>query len=140
MGVVAVMAATPFVQAVATHFGNRLAGSIDERTRAAVRRFLRREAEENGQLSERGVPNSHRIELTTEHGWRVQMSEDISPDGLAQLASLCRANPPGSRTTPPRVGTIWWSGEFWVAFAGVEFGPLLYTWQPPHGWISHDNS
>ncbi|MFD7481069.1 hypothetical protein ACFV8Z_55915, partial [Streptomyces sp. NPDC059837] len=39
----ATMAAGPFLQAVATHFGTKLAGAIDEATRAAVRRFLRRE-------------------------------------------------------------------------------------------------
>lgn len=135
------MAAAPFLQAFATHFGNRLAGAVDEGARWAVARFLRRQAEEQVDPSEDVLPRTARVEITleTEHGWRVHLTGDLPVEGLTQLVDFCRVDPPaaidGSLPYPP-FGAIDWTGSCWVACGPSGFlvwDPESQHWtSPPH--------
>ncbi|WP_154685905.1 SCO5717 family growth-regulating ATPase [Streptomyces himastatinicus] len=111
-------AAAPFISAIATHFGNRLAGAIDEATRTAVRRFLRRQV---GQ--EPGV-EPRRIELRTEQGGRITFSPDLPVEALKQLPDLCAAEPPQSDIRL----VISWRSEGWTCFGAIDGEFVSYGW------------
>jgi hypothetical protein len=123
------MAATPFLQAVATHFGTKLAGAIDETTRVAVRRFLRREAAlDQGGSADPQAP----IALRTDAGWALLIPVDVPAEALGQLLALQNATPPVLSTDPtPRMA--WRESAWWVT--GVNFGAIVeLRWDPEAGW------
>ncbi|MEV6134245.1 hypothetical protein AB0M05_46890 [Streptomyces violaceusniger] len=102
--IAATMAATPFLQAVGTHFGNRLAGAVDAGAREVLRRFLRRQAEEH-----RDEPTGfvHVIHLRTEHGSQIDMTVNTSPGALALLPAVCDADDPvGEADRRPQVPVV----------------------------------
>ncbi len=118
------MAAGPFLQAMATHFGSRLAGAIDEATRTALRRFLRREA------AERSGTSAAPINLRTDHGWRVTFDPDTPAEALAQLLDIHTATAPPLATEPEPRLTWQQPGPGWQ-LVGVESGTLvLRAWDP----------
>lgn len=125
------MAAAPFLQAVASHFGTRLAEAMDDRTRTAVRRFLRRQVEENSDPQiDRDRPRH--IELRTERGWFLTFPEDLPAEALAQLVDLCSTDPPAERTA----GMIDWKSDRWQATAHVDGRFAQYVWDAEaNGWI-----
>ncbi|MGW3657095.1 hypothetical protein ACWD6R_16000 [Streptomyces sp. NPDC005151] len=114
----AVLAAAPFLAAVATHFGNRLAGRLDDATRSAVRRFLRRQARQLG-----GVESRY-IELRTEQGWRITFSPSVPAEALGQLPDLCAADAPQSDIR----FVISWRIEGWTCFGAIDGEFVSYRW------------
>lgn len=115
-----VIAATTFLQTVTQHFGNRLLGTIDDGTRAAVRRFLRRQNLQAGSLAAE-------IELRTERGWRVSFTPDVPAEALQQLSDLCNADPPH-----PELGSflINYGRGGWEGWGGVDGEFTHYRWEP----------
>jgi hypothetical protein len=116
------LAATPFLQAVATHFGTRLAGVIDETTRAAVQRFLRRTATGPGPREESRAS----IRLTTDNGWSVVLGVDTPAEAIAQLQQIHDGPVPELAESPaPRL--VWREGAWWLQ--AVREGALVeQTW------------
>ncbi|WP_407560414.1 hypothetical protein [Streptomyces sp. 184] len=92
------MTAAPFLQAVAAHFGNKLAGSIDESTRRAARRFLRRE---HRRLEDVAPTSRRAIDLTTEDGWALTIDVCIPAEALGQLLALQDVPSPVFDPIPP---------------------------------------
>ncbi|MEE4597300.1 hypothetical protein V2J94_36345 [Streptomyces sp. DSM 41524] len=126
-----VLAAAPFVQAVATHFGNRLAGAVDESTRSAVRRFLRRQVEEQRGGASTGA---RRLLLRPENGWgKIIVPLDLPPEGLAQLFDLCDEGPPDG------IGfcRVSWVRDGWICVPRVNPEGALYQWDgQAKDWIA----
>jgi hypothetical protein len=117
------MAAAPFLQAVAAHFGSLLAGAVDERTRAAVRRFLRREA------AERAGTSAAPLSLRTDHGWRVTFDAELPAEALAQLLELHSATPPQPLWNEPAPRLSWQHhGGGWLLAGVAADGVVTYTW------------
>ncbi|WP_048579566.1 hypothetical protein [Streptomyces viridochromogenes] len=115
----AVLAAAPFLAAVATHFGNRLAGRLDDATRSAVRRFLRRTARQQTGEERRS------IELRTERGWRITFSPSLPAEALGQLPDLCAAESPRSDIR----FVISWRTEGWTCFGALDGEFVSYRWE-----------
>ncbi|WP_458247149.1 hypothetical protein [Streptomyces sp. MAI_2237] len=143
--IVASLAAVPFLQAISTHLGNRLATAVDERTTKIVRRFLRRQVDEHGVRG--SAPRSlspsgpRQIHLRTEHGWTVAFNDDLPAEGLVQLFDLCRAAPPvpADELAPGTRGAIYWHGNHW-ATTGVRenWDPFVFAWDSEaKRWNSH---
>lgn len=143
--VVASMAAVPFLQAVATHLGNRFATAVDERATKIVRRFLRGQVDEHG--VRRSAPRSsspsgpRQIHLQTEHGWTVAFDDDLPAEGLAQLFELCRTAPPvpADELSPGIRGAIYWHGDHWATTGLHANGdPFVFAWDSEaKRWNSH---
>ncbi|MFH8369408.1 hypothetical protein [Streptomyces sp. NPDC018031] len=133
--VAAGLAVAPFLQAVASHFGNRLAEGLDERTRAAVRLFLRRSAEEGGDDQDvSGTDQPRLVSLSTEYGWRLSIPEDLPAEGLLHLFALCKADPPVDRFT---AGWVYWEGESWRGKALTSAGIVRWVWDPTtQDWVT----
>ncbi|WP_030610610.1 hypothetical protein [Streptomyces sclerotialus] len=123
------MAVTPFLQAVAAHFGNRLAGAVDEGTRAAVRRFLRRESgRRTGDLrSESDGP----IDLRNEHGWHVVIPVEVPAEALPQLFALQSAPSPYLAAEP--TPCIQWIGDAWHVMGARDGVTVLWRWDAAEG-------
>ncbi|MEU9395366.1 hypothetical protein AB0D86_35870 [Streptomyces sp. NPDC048324] len=133
--IVASMAAVPFLQAISTHLGNRLATAVDERTTKIVRRFLHRQVDEHGVRG--SAPRSlspsgpRQIHLQTEHGWTVAFHDDLPAVGLVQLFDLCKAAPPvpADDLTPGTRGAIYWHGNHWATTGLRGNGdPFVFAW------------
>ncbi|WP_415940014.1 hypothetical protein [Streptomyces sp. 039-1] len=116
-----VLAAGAFFKALAEDLGTRLAGTIDSGTRAAVRRFLRRQEEEASGSAIAG------FDLRTEQGWRISMSRDLSAEALAQLGDLCEAEPPAPGMSPLLIN---YGRAGWEAWGGVDGDYVRYRWEP----------
>jgi hypothetical protein len=82
----AATAAAPFLQAVATHFGNRFATGLDNSARRALRRFLRRELRRQNALSS---DRARKIKLRTSDG-----------SAMVVPAATTRVNSRSCRETP----------------------------------------
>jgi hypothetical protein len=137
--IVGALAAAPFLQAVATHFGNRFAGALDEGTRTAVRRLLRRQVEESREVQ--GLQGDvQSVTLRTEHGWLISISEDLPAEAVAQLIVLCSADPPTGKLEGtyrhdewrdaelPRVGIIAWNRSVWRTATFVRGRVKAFAW------------
>ncbi|MFJ5547991.1 hypothetical protein [Streptomyces sp. NPDC093225] len=125
---VGTMAATPFLQAVATHFGSALAGSIDEATRGAVRRFLRREVARAPAPTE---PESSPMYLHTERGWVLVVDAELPAEALQHLLLAEKAAAPALDASPPP--RLVWGGVTW-RLTGVRDGGIAeHTWEPAAG-------
>ncbi|MGW2063468.1 hypothetical protein ACWCO9_23000 [Streptomyces sp. NPDC001937] len=131
--IAATMAATPFLQAVATHFGTKLAGGIDEATRAALRLFLRRQVpirpvdEINLEDRHREEEQAERVEilkLQTDRGWRVEFGTDLPAEGLAQLLAIEGGPPPGLDASPAPLLTWQPDRSVWSVL-GVSRGLMM---------------
>ncbi|MGI5467575.1 hypothetical protein [Streptomyces sp. CA-132043] len=123
------MAVTPFLQAIATHFGSKLAGAVDDGTRAAVRRFLRRES---GQRANGAQPESARpISLRTQHGWHVVIPVEIPAEALAQLQDVEFAVPP--QLAPEPIPCIQWIGNAWHVMGAHDGATVLWRWDTAAG-------
>ncbi|MBZ6258137.1 hypothetical protein KVH22_21715 [Streptomyces olivaceus] len=126
--VVVAIAAAPFLQAMATYFGNRLAGAVDESTRVGVRRFLRLP-----RWSQQQDPN---FELRTEHGWKVRFSTDLPPEALAQLAQVCDSELPEGISDVHGIGIRWSEGK-WRMTGTYNFDVSHYWWDADCGrWLN----
>lgn len=129
MLVVASMAATPFLQAISTYFGNALAKGMSTGTREILRRFIGRQA--RASLDE-PADDIHAIHLRTEDGWQIEMHVDIAPEALAQLPALCDADAPVSEADrrPGTAATIHWEHPgHWMAMTVRTNGHLVrFTW------------
>ncbi|MGQ4390063.1 hypothetical protein [Streptomyces sp. SAS_270] len=127
--VVASMAATPFLQAISTYFGNALAKGMSTGTREILRRFIGRQA--RASLDE-AADDIHAIHLRTEDGWQIEMHVDIAPEALAQLPALCDADAPVSEADrrPGTAATIHWEhAGRWTAMTVSSNGHLVrFTW------------
>ncbi|GHH86351.1 hypothetical protein GCM10018793_57890 [Streptomyces sulfonofaciens] len=127
--VVASMAATPFLQAISTYFGNALAKGMSTGTRDILRRFIGRQA--RASLDE-PADDIHAIHLRTEDGWQIEMRVDIAPEALAQLPALCDADAPVGEADrrPGAAGTIHWDNAgHWTAMTVSRSGYLVrFTW------------
>ncbi|WP_399934882.1 hypothetical protein [Streptomyces kanamyceticus] len=127
--VVASMAATPFLQAISTYFGNALATGMSTGTREILRRFIGRQA--RASLDE-PADDVHAIHLRTEDGWQIEMKVDIAPEALAQLPALCDADAPVSEADrrPGTAATIHWEhGGHWTATTVRRNGHLVrFAW------------
>ncbi|WP_143659767.1 hypothetical protein [Streptomyces pharetrae] len=132
VGITLGMAAAPFLQAIASHFGDRLAGAVDEATRNAVRRFLHREAHRDRP----GASDLSSVILTAENGWSVAVPVDVPVEGLRQLAALLAAAPPPvSEPQYPRVE--WRETAWWLVCVDGEHGVVSYAWDMADGgWLS----
>jgi hypothetical protein len=115
------LAAAPFLAAVATHFGNQLAGTLDGRTRRAVRRFLRRQVEAAPQ-SPRPAPGH--FYLLANGGRRVQMSINMPAEALAQLPDVLTADPPSS------ADPMLMYDDGWHMVGDTDAGLMIYRWDP----------
>ncbi|MFD5337732.1 hypothetical protein [Streptomyces hawaiiensis] len=127
--VVASMAATPFLQAISTYFGNALARGMSTGIREILRRFIARQAQAS--LDE-PADDIHAIHLRTEGGWQIEMKVDIAPEALAQLPALCDADAPVSEADrrPGTAATIHWEhAGHWTAMTVRRNGHLVrFTW------------
>lgn len=126
--VVATLAATPFLQAISTYFGNALAKGMSTGTRQILRRFIHRQA--RAALDE-PVDVVDTIFLRTEDGWQIEMSVDVEPSALAQLPALCDAGAPlaDAERRPGTAATIRWSQDRWLAATVRKTGyQALFTW------------
>ncbi|MCX5328047.1 MULTISPECIES: hypothetical protein [unclassified Streptomyces] len=146
--VVAVLAVTPFVQAVATHFGNRLAGAIDEATSRAIGRFLRGEVspQESSPADEATSRHLRRIlgryrsqdpvaveapisdlQLRSERGWQVKIDVSLPVQAIAQLPVLHEAEAPDLLESP--TPQLLWDGRQWLLIGvGPQGEILLQRW------------
>ncbi|MFE6282567.1 hypothetical protein [Streptomyces sp. NPDC057877] len=134
--VAAGLAVGPFLQAVLSHFGTRLAEGLDERTRTAVRGFLRRRAEEGdddqgpGSGSDSDHPRS--VSLCLEYGWRLTVPEDLPAEGLLHLVDLCKADPPVDHFS---AGWVHWQEGSWEGKALTTEGIVRWVWDSAaEGW------
>ncbi|GGQ85251.1 hypothetical protein [Streptomyces flaveolus] len=129
--VVATMAATPFLQAISTYFGNALAKGMSTGTREILRRFIGRQA--RASLDE-PADDVYAIHLRTEDGWQIEMTVNIAPEALAQLPALCGADAPVSDADrrPGAAATICWAPPGnWTAMTVRRNGHLVrFTWDP----------
>ncbi|MFI9781261.1 hypothetical protein ACIHCV_42785 [Streptomyces sp. NPDC051956] len=118
-----VLAAAPFVQAAVAHFGTKLAGAIDETTRAAVHRFLLREVRDRE--ARHGLPYASLV-LRTERGWRLHVDAYWPAEALGQLLAIDSATPPNLADDPaPRL--TWDDGSWRVT--GVNDGEIVvHVW------------
>lgn len=124
---VAAVSATPFLQAVATHFGNRLAGTIDESTRAAFRRFLRRDVAELPDGDE-AAPGLGPIVLTTDRGWIVKLELDTPPEAMAQLQRIQHGPDPELELASFPTPQLAWRDSAW-RLRGVHGGVIVeWSW------------
>lgn len=118
------MALAPFVQAVASSFGTRLAGAIDAVTRTAVTRFLRRQGSQRS-LGRRWVA----FTLTADTGAQVHFSESLPAEALAQLVSIDLGALSELGDSP---ATVTWEGAWKAALSNGE-AALLFEWNPLAG-------
>ncbi|MFD8274724.1 hypothetical protein [Streptomyces flaveolus] len=129
--VVATMAATPFLQAISTYFGNALAKGMSTGTREILRRFIGRQARAG--LDE-PADDVYAIHLRTEDGWQIEMTVNVAPEALAQLPALCGADAPVSEADrrPGTAATICWTHPgHWTAMTVRRNGHLVrFTWDP----------
>ncbi|MEV8313736.1 hypothetical protein AB0Q95_06145 [Streptomyces sp. NPDC059900] len=127
----AVIAATTFLQTLVQHFGSRLAGTLDDGTRTAVRRFLRRQQRDSGGL-EAG------IQLRTEQGWRVSLTPDVPAEALLQLSDICDADPPHPDIAPFLIS---YGRGSWEGWGGIDGEFAFYRWDPAEKrWASRRQS
>ncbi|GAA0479656.1 hypothetical protein [Streptomyces olivaceiscleroticus] len=122
------MAVTPFLQAVAAHFGTKLAGAIDDGTRAAVRRFLRRESGRRAEVPQAESPRP--LGLRTEQGWHVVIPVDIPAEALPQLDVVGLAPPP---LAPEPTPCIQWIGNAWHVMGAQDGVTVLWRWDAATG-------
>ncbi|MGW2292674.1 hypothetical protein [Streptomyces phaeochromogenes] len=124
----AVLAVTPFVQAVATHFGNRLAGAIDEMTCQAVLRFLRRRVSERSSPADETTEQQiNDLQLRSERGWLVKIHVALPPEAIAQLPALHEAEAPDLFESP--APQLLWDGRQWLLVGvGPQRESLLQRW------------
>jgi hypothetical protein len=115
------VSATPFVQALLSELGTRSGQAIDNRTRQAARRFLRRHTTAE-------IPGTPRVgRVRTTYGWLVIFEQTLPAEGVVQLAGLCESEAPsGSEGQPVAPGQIHWIGGRWMASAGE--GVALFEW------------
>jgi hypothetical protein len=127
--VVASMAATPFLQAISTYFGNALAKGMSTGTREILRRFIGRQARAS---LDGPAGDVHVIHLRTEDGWQIEMNVGIAPEALAQLPALCDADAPVGEADrrPGTAATIHWDDMGrWTATTVRRNGHLVrFTW------------
>ncbi|WP_406014333.1 hypothetical protein OG520_22180 [Streptomyces sp. NBC_00984] len=119
------MALTPFLQSVATHFGEKFAGAIESGTRSALRAFLRRELPGNSS----GNPESPQpVNLRSERGWVVTVHADLPAEAIAHLLALDRALVPELLDSP--VPRIEWSRDWqrWILLGAIPQGVGMYGW------------
>jgi len=128
---IATMALAPFLGAVATHFGNRLAGATDEATRTALRRFLRRglpDAAANAAVSHGPIV------LQSEQGWSVLIHEDLPAEAIGQLLALHAAPVPNLARDESDTPQLVWDGSRWLlAGWATGGGPSLLRWDAELG-------
>lgn len=123
------MAVTPFLQAVAAHFGSKLAGAVDEGTRAAVRRFLRRESgRRSGGL---GSESDRPIDLRNDLGWHVVIPVALPAEALPQLVAL--QNAPSPYLAPEPTPCIQWIGNAWHVMGARDGTTVLWRWDAAAG-------
>lgn len=128
------MALAPLLGAVATHFGNRLAGAIDEATRTALRRFLRRELPDAA--ANAGVRHGP-IALQNEQGWSVLVHEELPAEAIGQLLALHAAPVPDLARDAPGTPQLVWDRGRWLLAGWSTDGPSLHRWDVELGnWIS----
>ncbi|MGW8876377.1 hypothetical protein [Streptomyces mirabilis] len=131
---IAGMTLAPFLTAVVTHFGNRLAGAVDETTRTALRRFMRRE------LPDAAVNDGVRhgpIALQNEHGWSVLVHEELPAEAIGQLVALHAAPVPGLGRDAPGITQLVWDRNRWLLAGWSADGPALHRWDAELGnWTS----
>ncbi|MET7489938.1 hypothetical protein [Streptomyces sp. NPDC005538] len=129
--VVATMAATPFLQAISTYFGNALAKGMGSGTRAIMHRFILRQARASLEDPAEIVDLIH---LRTEDGWLVEMKVSVEPEALAQLPELCAADAPvgESDRRPGTAATIRWDHDgYWIAATVRADGyRVAFRWDP----------
>jgi len=129
--VVATMAATPFLQAISTYFGNALAKGMGSGTRDMMHRFIRRQARASLDAPADVVDLIH---LRTEDGWLVEMKVAVEPSALAQLPELCAADAPLSESDrrPGTAATIRWDHDgYWIAATVRADGyQVVFVWDP----------
>ncbi|WP_416963102.1 hypothetical protein [Streptomyces sp. Agncl-13] len=121
------LAAAPFLQAVATHFGNRLAGKIDAATKIAVRRLVTQILPIGSPRSTTArTPDPRQISLISDKGWEVTIHIDISPAALGQLLEIEAASLPEVSNSPtPR---LYWHISEW-RLAGADGQRMrFYRW------------
>ncbi|MER7205122.1 MULTISPECIES: hypothetical protein [unclassified Streptomyces] len=118
----ATMAAAPFLQSVASHFGSRLAGAIDNGTRSALRRFLFRQIPEGGGAPVRSVV------LTSEHGWSVTVRDDLPAEAIAQLLALHDADAPDIVIDDAMPARLTWDLGRWLLAGHSTSGVAIYRW------------
>lgn len=102
--VLVTLALAPFVQAVAAAFGTRLAQAIDEGTRHAVRRLLRRAYQPAEEVEVRS-PWIRRasVQLRDERtGARITIDDELPAEAVAQLVVLAQVG-------PVPAGEVFWS-------------------------------
>jgi hypothetical protein len=130
--VAAGLAVGPFLQAVVSHFGNRLAEGLDERTRTAVRSFLRRRVEQGNDDQDSGSDHPRSISLSMEYGWRLTIPEDLPAEGLLHLVDLCKADPPVDHFA---AGWVYWQEGSWEGKALTPEGIVRWVWDSAaEGW------
>jgi hypothetical protein len=116
------MAAAPFLQSVASHFGSRLAGAIDNGTRSALRRFLFRQIPEGG-----GAPVPS-VVLTSEHGWCVTVRNDLPAEAIGQLLALHDTNAPDIVIDLAMPARLTWDNGRWLLAGRSASGVAIYRW------------
>ncbi|OSY42592.1 Serine/threonine-protein kinase PknB [Streptomyces platensis] len=129
--VMVTMALAPFVQALASSFGTKLAGAIDHATRSAVRRFVRGQGESAAVDAQSA---GQVMLLLEEHGVRVHLFEGTPAEALGQLPAVNFAQLEGFSESCPVVS---WFEDAWCARGDRGGSPLVSAWDPAAGRWSH---
>jgi len=100
--VVATFALVPFVQAVASAFGAKLADAIDTSTRGAVRRLLRR-VYDPPEGRDAAIQRRVSVALSDrDSGTRVSLDSNLPAEAVAQLVRMA------AHTDAVAPGTVYW--------------------------------
>jgi hypothetical protein len=120
------MALVPFVQAFASSFGAKLAGTIDTATRSAVRRFLRRQADEEAPQARTAIRRRIAL-LATPGGTKVVFSDDVPVEALVQVPAMSFSELEEPEGRPVVVS---WLSNAWRAHTYTRRTVIESIWDP----------
>jgi hypothetical protein len=126
--VVATLALAPFVQAIASTLGARVATKLDEVTRSALRRFFQRQLEE-ARPGRRTARTDLEL-LVKGDGVSLRISRSTPPALMSQLPTIDFDALRGSQETNLEVS---YSGIEWRAFGTRDSRPFTSTWDSANG-------
>ncbi|MFF4806049.1 hypothetical protein ACFY1U_48025 [Streptomyces sp. NPDC001351] len=122
---------SPFLQAVAVHFGTRLAGAIDDTTRLTLRIFLRRRLNSSSTASD-DAPSP--VWMTSRLGWQVRVHADLPAEAIGQLQDMDQTSGP-QLSDSPTPSLIW--DEKWLLSGADPQGATLHSWDAvSKTWVS----
>ncbi|MFC5720362.1 hypothetical protein ACFP1Z_09330 [Streptomyces gamaensis] len=128
--VAATVALVPFIQALASTFGEKLAGAIGDATRASLRRFIRQHTGSNQAEDSPSRP----ISLVLDgHDVKVEISEDTPAEAMAQLLKMDFATLLASPSFDFVREISWSGGVAWCAVGAKDYIPVSAAWDAEQG-------